>query len=285
MAVTVAEMLKASGMTDEQIAGLDAKIVTGFQTVLTTAEQAQLSASQLKEQAELANRAQTELYDKEIAPALDQWGNEKVMLESERSFYRAQNEAARSAGFIPNDAPTFQPGGNPNRNQNPNAPTYVPGANVVPGSPAFMTKAEGVRAVANATWVITEHMRLHGAPPPDDIETLASEAERQHLDFREHVKRKYNFEGRRKEIVEKKQNEEIDRRVAEQVKVKEQQLVEKFGSNPNVRMGAPSEFTNLRKGVDQKQVKDPLSMNKQERRDYTASLINRDMVENASQVN
>jgi hypothetical protein len=279
---TVAETLKASGLTDEQIAGLDARIIAGFDTVLTTAEQARQSAAQLKEQAETAQRAQAQQYDTKIAPALDQWGNEKTMLEAELQFYRTQNEQGRANGFIPKEAPGYNRNANPNPNPNPNPNGYVANTNVVPGSPSFMTKEEGLRAVANATWAVSEYQRLHGAPIPDDIETLSAEAEGRHMKFRDHVAQKYNFEAKRAEIVATRQNAEIEKQVNERFQKKERELVERLGNNPNVRMGAPSEFTNLRKGVDSKTVKDPLSMSKQERHQYTQSLINQDIAQNAS---
>ncbi len=280
MAPTVAEILKQTGMSDEDIAKLDQRYVAGFQTILTTAEQAQQSAAQLKEQAETADRAQREIYDQKIAPALDKWGNEKSVMEAELAYHRTLSEQAKANGFIPRESPGFV--AKPPVTPPGSGSTYVPNAGAVPGSPSFMTKEEGLRAVTNATWAITEHQRLHGQPIPDDIETLSAEAERRHLPFRQHVEEKYGFAGRRKEIVEKAQNEEIDRRVNEQVKEKERKLVEQFSSNPNVRQGAPSEFTNLKKGVEQKSVKDPLSMNKQERHQYTGSLIQNEIVQNAN---
>ena len=80
------EILKATGLTDEQINALDAKILSSFDTVLTTAQQE-------RDAAELASRAQRELYDTQIAPALDQWGNEKATLEATAAFYKTQAEA------------------------------------------------------------------------------------------------------------------------------------------------------------------------------------------------
>src|SRR2546430_9079168 len=95
---TVEEILRESGLTDEQIKALDAKVLTGVTTVLSTANQAQ-------EQAELARRAQAQQYDSEIAPALDNWANDKARIEAQLAFYKMQAEQAKAGGFLPADAP------------------------------------------------------------------------------------------------------------------------------------------------------------------------------------
>ncbi len=100
---SVRDILKQTGLTDEQITAMDAKTLSGFETVLTTAEQERNAA-------ELANRSQRELYDSQIAPALDAWGVEKAQKDAEIAFYKTQAEGARGAGFIPKDAPGYVPG-------------------------------------------------------------------------------------------------------------------------------------------------------------------------------
>ena len=49
---TVNEILKQSGLTDEQIAALDAKAITAFTGVLTTAEQERKTAGEAAAKAE-----------------------------------------------------------------------------------------------------------------------------------------------------------------------------------------------------------------------------------------
>src|SRR5882672_7807573 len=102
MAKTVAEILKETGLTDEQISALDPKATTAFTQVLST-------ATQTLEQAELAKRAQAQQYDETIAPALDSWGNEKARLDAEVAFYKTQLEGAKQGGFVPATIPTTPP--------------------------------------------------------------------------------------------------------------------------------------------------------------------------------
>lgn len=273
--LTVAEILKATGMSDAEITAIDARVLSGVTQVLTTAQQD-------REAAELAQRAQREMWDQKVAPALDAWGNEKVALESERNFYKTQAEGAKSAGFIAKDAPGYvAPTADPNAGRGGDG-RFVPNAGVVPGSPTFMTKQEGLSAVGNATWFISEHMRLIGGAPPDDLETLAVEAERNKLPFREYVAKKYNFEGKKAEISEKAQKEHDDRIITETIAARDKHWAERSGNNPAVREGAPSQFSTLKAGVDSKAIKDPLTMSKGERRAQTSQLIQKEIVENSA---
>lgn len=274
---TVAEILKASGMSDTEIAAIDARVLTSVTTVLTTAQQD-------REAAELAQRAQREMWDQKVAPALDAWGNEKVSLEAERNFYKTQAEGAKAAGFLPKDVPGYVAPANvdPNAGRG-NDGRYVAGSGAVPGSPTYMTKQEGMSAVANATWFVSEHMRLHGAPPPDDIETLAVEAERNHLPFRDYVSKKYSFQAKKDEIIANRQKERDDKLIAETNAARDKMWAEKVGNNPNVRTGTESQFTNLKAGVDSKALKDPLSMSKGERHAQTSQLIQKEIAENLQQ--
>src|SRR5882672_7895895 len=102
MAKTVAEILKETGLTDEQIAALDPKATTAFTQVLST-------ATQTLEQAELTRRATAEQWGNEISPALDAWGNDKARLDAEVAFYKTQLEGAKQGGFVPATIPTPLP--------------------------------------------------------------------------------------------------------------------------------------------------------------------------------
>lgn len=267
--MTVEEALRSSGFTDEEIKGLDARAIQGFTKILTTA------ASE-REAAELASRAQRELYDTQIAPALDQWGNEKATLEATAAFYKTQAEAAKGAGFIPKDAPGYvAPGARAADG------TFVAGANAVPGSPGF-TPAQGITAISNATWAFQEHARLFNQPAPDDFETLLNEATAQKLPFRDYVSRKYKFAEKKAEVsaAAAKAHDDAIRKETETAIRKE--YAEAGGNNPGVRVGQPSQFTKVRAAVTEGKRKDPLAMNAEERRANTRQMINQDIADNAA---
>ncbi len=273
------DILKQTGLTDQQIDALDANVLKGFDTVLTTADQHAAEATRAREAAELAQRAQRELYDTQIAPALDGWGSEKATLEATVEFYRKQNEGARSAGFIPKDAPGFTPpAADDKRDQNGR---FVPGPN---GSPQFLTADEGIKAVSNVTWVMSEYQRLHNAPLPDDFETLMRESIQNKLPFRDHVSRKYNFDGKRQEIAAARQKEHDDKIRAEATAAAEKSFAEKFGNNPNTNVGVPSQFDTIRRGLDAKTLADPLTMTKDQRHAATRGMIHKDIADNMAAV-
>jgi hypothetical protein len=257
--------------------------MTAATSVISTAAQLEAQAKIDRDAAELADRNQRALYSEKIAPALNEWGTDKANLEAERDFYRTQAQSAKTAGFIAKDAPGYKAPENNDPNRGGNG-QYVANSGGVPGSPAFMTRQEGLSAVNLATWAVTEHQRLHGAPLPDDVETLDREATAQRMPFRDYVSKKYGFDAKKQEIATKRENDKIELVVAERLKENDRKWAEKVGSNPNVAAGTPSQFTQLKAGVDSKQIKDPLMMNKQERHAQTSQLINREIADNAAAV-
>src|ERR1700722_14218535 len=106
--VTVEQVLRQTGFSDQEIQQLDQRALGAFTGVLT-------SAQQQREAAELAQQANRQFYDETIAPSLYSWELEKNQLENDRAklaaeaaFYREANAKARESGFIAPDSPTFQ---------------------------------------------------------------------------------------------------------------------------------------------------------------------------------
>lgn len=272
--MTIEEILKQSGLTDDQIKAIDARAMSGLTTVLTTATASEQAAATERQKAELAQRAQQDLYSKEIAPALDAWATEKANKEAEIAFYRTQAEQAKVNGFVPKEAPGYK---HPERNADG---TFVANANAVPGSPAFLTAKEAMAGISNATWAMQEHIRLYGQPMPDEFESLLNEATSQHLTFRDHVERKYKFAEKKNEIAQTRQKEHDDGIRKETAAAKDKEWAEKIGNNPNVRVATASDFATLNKASAAGQRKDPLLMSTEERRRHTQEMIRNDMAEN-----
>lgn len=280
MPKSVAEILKETGLNDEQIAALDAKAIQGFTAVLSTATAAEQAAATAREEAERAQRAQRDLYDGQIAPALDGWATEKANLEAQVAFYRTQNEQARAGGFVPKEAPGYTPpNADPNATRGPDG-RYVAGGNPVPGSPKYLTQEEALAAFASTSYVQNEYFRLYKEPFPDNILDVAREAGEQHLDIKAYADRKYKFPEKRSEITAARQKEHDDGIRAETAKAKDKEWAEKVGSNPNVRVAESSRFSNLTAGVKSGEVKDPLSMSREERHRATQGMIQKDIASN-----
>lgn len=272
---TVEEILRQTGMTEEQIKTLDQKVVTGFTQILS-------SADQLKEQAELAQRAQRQQYENEIAPALDSWANDKAKLEAEAAFYRAQAEAGKAGGFIPSDAPGFKP----QEQGRDGEGRYVAGQNTVPGSPQFMQEIRtGLsNGVSNIGWAMQEYSRLNeGKFLPDSFDDLAREADQVKLPFRDFVAKKYDFNAKRQAMETKERDTEINAKVEERYKERERELAEKFGNNPNMRVAEVSRFTTLDKAVKEGARPDPLSMSREQRHAATSRAIQTEVASNTIQ--
>jgi hypothetical protein len=276
---TVEEILRQSGLTDDQIKALDAKVLSGFTTVLSSATDAQQAAARDKEAAELAQRAQQELYANQITPALDSWAIESANLKAERDYYRTQNENARAGGFIPKEAPSYSPNPNPNPPQGPDG-RFVAGANPVPGSPSYMTFDQGITALTNATWAMNEYQRLFGTVMPEDVGVLLKESAERHMSFRDHVSTKFGFEKKRQEIAETKQKAHDEAVAKAAIAENDKKWAERVGSNPNLRAPEDSRFSAVRKATDAGTRPDPLTMSKEQRRNFTRTQIHKEIAEN-----
>jgi hypothetical protein len=217
---TVAEVLKQSGLSQEQIDALDAKVLTGVNnyvsTVYNAAEQKEKSASELAVKAEADRKAQ-EAAEAAAKTALDAaelqkrsvdefWNNtynpgiaaaevEKTRLAkiatdaaAETAWYKAQHASLKDLGFVPADAPVFTP---PAAVETPKTP----------GTPTFTDEQINQRigsGLSNSVWALQEYQKFTGQFLPDPIDQLAQEATQQKLPFRDYVARKYDFAGKQK---------------------------------------------------------------------------------------
>ena len=248
---TVQEVLKQSGLTDEQIAAFDAKAITAFTGVLTTAEQERKTAAEAAAKAaeerkaateasakaeeerkaaaaaleaqELRKRSNDQFYEESIVPALNSWGNEKTQKDAEVAFYKTQLEGAKAAGFIPAEAPGFHLAENTGTSATPTRDAqgrYVAGTqNGTPGSPTFTMEAIDQRlgnGISNIGWAMQQYQKLSGGEfLPDSFDKLSEEATNSRLPFRDYVARKYDFAGKQAEL-QRKAAEEHDTKVRQE---------------------------------------------------------------------
>ncbi len=328
---SVAEILKQTGLSDDQIAALDAKVVSGFSSVLTTAESerqdARAAAAQAEqdrkaasaaatqaeservaavtaqEAAEVAKRANAEFYDQSIAPALNNWGTEKSNLEAQVAYYKAQNEGARAAGFIPAEAPAYQPpaaipGNGQARDASGRYVANMPGS--VPGSPTFTM--EDVRnglgsTLGTLTDIQWKYQSLYGKPMPISPTELVRQAESVKLDPGVYAARNFKFAEKEAEMARSAAEEHdakiraeaaapFEAKLAEAAKEKEEAVkatdrkwAEKIGSNPDVRIAQPSRFADVARAVKANERPDPLTLNEGQRRQATSAAIRQEIAE------
>ncbi len=317
--MTVEEILKQSGFTDDQIKALDAKVVAGFGSVLTTAEQQRTTAEKerqeavaAREAAELAQRSNVDFYENKIAPSLTAWEEEKARIENDKArasaeaaYYRTQAEEAKKSGFIPTEAPSFDPAKftPPNPGVQPRDPQgrYVPNVpGSTPGSPTFDVNQVYQRA-GDAVGVLTdiqwEHQRLFGQPMPISPTELIRQADAVKLDPKTYASRTFNWDTRRQQMQaddEKKKAEKIsadavapyeqklkeaEERHKKELADRDRKWAEQGGSNPDVRMPQASRFADHMRAVKANEAPDPLTLNDQQRRALTATMIRKDITE------
>lgn len=325
--MTVQEILKQTGFTDEQIAALDARAITAFTGVMTTAELAQQAAVQAAakaeadrvaaqaalDNAELVKRSNTEFYETKVIPGLTGWEAEQTRLLTEKAnadalaaFYKAQNDSARTAGFVPADAPAFTPAAGAQPPRNP-AGQYVAGGNQgTPGSPSFQLDPNQIAgrigdvagSISDLQW---KYQQLYGQPLPIAPSQLIAEADQQKLSPTDYAARKFNFAARETELAaqrkaaddDKLRKEEAARVTAEfEAKIKTMQdeqtakdraRAEQVGNNPDVRQApGASKFAEITRAVKAGERPDPLSMTDAQRRAATRQQIHAEISENAA---
>ena len=271
---TVQEVLKATGISDEEIAKMDQKVLEGFTKVVQTAEQA-------REAAELAQRAQAEQWDTKIAPALDEWGNKEANLTAQVNYYKTLAEKAKEGGFLPASEPFTPPAA---ATRGPDG-KFVANANPVPGSPDIIKTARD--QVGSAIGVLADvqhrYRTLYGKEMPDMPTEFFREAETQHMHPRDYAAKKYGFQEREKQIREEEQKKHDDAIRKEVADSKDKEWAEKIGNNPNIRQAEVSKFSTLDKAVKSGERPDPLKLTREERHAATQKVIQRELASNAVQ--
>jgi hypothetical protein len=261
---TVAEVLKSTGLDDAAIAALDANAVKAFQGVLTTAEQE-------RQAGELAMRSAEQMFENDITPALNAWGQKEANLTAERDYYKTLAEKAKTGGFIPEAPPFTQP-----RNTQGEF-VAQPGKTGSPDMSQFEDRVVG--AIGNLADLQWQYRTLYGTEMPDAPTALGAEAGRNRMSMADWAAKKYNFEGKRAEQAAARQKEHDDAIRKEVTEAKDREYAERYaaGADPNNRRGLISNFPELKKAVSEGTRVDPIKMTREQRHQATASAIRTDI--------
>jgi hypothetical protein len=312
--MTVAEVLKQSGLTDEQIAAIDAKAMSAFGGVLTTADQAKKEAAEAavkaeadrkaaeeaaanakaaQDAADLQKRSVDEFWQNTYNPGVAAWEKERNDLAkkasdavAEAAFYKAQRESLKEQGIVLADAPTFTP---------PPAPVIDP--NKTPGTPTFSEDAflkrvdQGVYTIQDIGW---KYQQLYGTPIPISPSELISKADAIKLSPMEYAARTFKFaekEEEHRQAAARKHDQEVaakaiaEKEAAHKTEIeklqsefnaKEKLRAEQNGSNPDAKLPPGSaKFTELKRAVASGERPDPTKMTQQERRQLTLNNIHK----------
>ena len=272
---TVEEILKQTGLSADDIKGLDPKITSGLTQVLTVAGQESANALAAREAAEKAQRSVSEKWDKEINPALDAWGVEKANKDAEIAFYKTQLEGAKAGGFLAADAPITP--GTPAKGPDGK---FVANGNTVPGSPgvdAQKIREEIGSAFSFAADVQWKYQQLFGKQMPDSPTTLIKEAQEARMPAGQYAAKKYDFAGREAAVKAEDQKKHDDAIRAEVSAAKDKEWSEKTGSNPGVRRSEESRFSEIRAAEKAGKRPDPLMMTEAQRNRSTRDAIRSDI--------
>jgi hypothetical protein len=266
---SVQEILKESGFSDSEIASMDNRAITAFSGVLSTAER--------------ERQANVDFYENQIAPSLANWDEEKVRMDNERAriaaevaYYKAQNEAARASGFIPSDAPGYQP---PRDGQG----RYVANGGGTPGSPTFepaeivKRASDGLAMISDVDW---RHRQLFDKPLPISPSELIRQADARHISPMVYAEQVFNFKQREQELQQKQQEAHDNAIRKEATEQRDKFWAERRGSNPDVHQPMENpRMTEVARAVKSGTRSDPLQMNENERRQQTRQMIHAELAE------
>lgn len=241
--MTWRELLKAKGLTDEQIKAIETTAgpaIAEFDSLITTAETKNAEAARLVAEATEKTTKLNQWWNEDATKQINEAFSKATTAEAQAEFYRKQAESAKANGFIPADAPGYKP---PVAAADPANPgTFVPGANPVPGSPRYMTGPEVANAVSNTFYISNEHQRLFGEPLPGEaLQQLMQEAGEQRTTAMKLWESKYKVPEKRAEIsanAQKTHDDKIAKDTEDRVR---REYAEKYG-NPETRPMVTSRF-------------------------------------------
>src|SRR5208282_410696 len=234
--MTELEWLKQeSGLTDDELKAMETVAGAGkFKAMLVKMVASTEQSAADKNAAEQARIDLENRYNNEFIPEMRKVTQDSLRAQSEAAAAKAQLEAARQYGIVP-DAPTPVAAAEPVR---------------APGSPdpnsfdANKWAAAQSRAIITLNDLNAEHFKLFGSPLSNSQE-LVDEVQREHTlgrkDFtlRAAWERKHNVEAKRAEVRAVEQRKHDDEVGAAALKA----YKEKNGDNPHVRSGQPSRFS------------------------------------------
>jgi hypothetical protein len=212
---SLAEVLKQSGLSQEQIDALDAKFLSGVSTyvsgVYKTAEEKEQAAVAAAAKAEADRKAQEELttaakaaqdaaelnkrsvdefWNTTYNPGVAAWETERQKLAKEAAdaqaaaaYYKTQITGLKDLGFTPADIPNFTPPPAPVVEKTPGTPTF--------SEDAIMKRLDqGVHTIQDISW---KYQQLYGTPIPVSPSELVAKADAIKLSPMEYASRTFRF--------------------------------------------------------------------------------------------
>ena len=243
-----------SGLSDEEIKAFEgiagtAKLTTFLRKVVADKEAAEKAAATAK--GELTQF--TERYNNEFVPSMRNVTQESIATQGRIAALEAKLAKAKEYGIVIDEV---DPKADPEPKTTPRAPGS-PNPDAITRDDFGRFQNSQSAAVITLQELNAEHFELYGKPLSGTQELIA-EVNRQHLlgnrgfTLRNAWETKHNVGAKRQELAaaaQKKHDDEV-----RSAAIKEER--ERHGSNPNVRTGVPSRFSNY-KASDATNTKEP----------------------------
>jgi len=237
--MTELEWLKQeSGMTDEEMTAMEAVTGSGkFKAFLVKAVAANSQAASDKSAAEQARLDLESRYNNEFIPEMRKVTQDSLRAQAEAAAAKAQLEAARQYGIVPDQIGEVRAPGSPSAPVTPSVPMQ--------SGPDFNEWSQRQsRAILTLNDLNAEHFKLFGSPLSNS-QALVEKVEReQTLGRKDYTLNKAwedlnNVPAKRAEMAAAERQKHDDTIRAEERK----KIHEAGGQNPNVRSGQPSRFS------------------------------------------
>jgi hypothetical protein len=273
---TVHQILRQSGFSDAEISSLDARASAAFTNILSTAERERQDAVTAREAAERQNLANRDWWESTVTPGLETWDAEKTRLasamtnaEAEVAYYKTLIEKAKGEGFVPRDAPSFEPGGHYTAGQT-GSPTFVDPNTLIARA------GDGFNTIADINW---KYQSLYGSPLPIPPSKLIAQADGMKLSPMEYAARTFKFAEKEAVIAEQKQKERDDQIRAAAAAERDKVWAERYSNGGPVGTARQSAMSEVSRATREGTRPDPLLQNDFQRRQTTRQQIHERIAE------
>lgn len=236
--MTELEWLKQeSGMTDEEMSAIEAVAGAGkFKSFLVKAVAANQQASSDKSAAEQARLDLESRYNNEFIPEMRKVTQDSLRAQAEAAAAKAQLEAARQYGIVPDQIGEVRAPGSPS--------PVTPSAPMQSGPDFAEWSQRQSRAILTLSDLNAKNFELFGKPLANS-QSLVEKVEREQTLGRKDYTLQHAWEevnnvpAKRAELAAAERQKHDDTIRAEERK----KIHEAGGQNPNVRSGQPSRFS------------------------------------------
>lgn len=250
MATELKAFLVENGFTAEEVAAMPEKQQKAFAVALGRFDEGSSALAKSAKELETARAERDEaekFWNEKVTPALSNVDKRVATAESEKARYAAYLKTLKDQGYdVPDDlvaVPVRKDGNEPVRD--PDTGKYV--------TPEQMGKE--FRSVAptmvSLVSLSNEYQDLFGAPYVNGDADF-EEAQKARKPFRDFVREKYDFNGKRTAREAKKQEDLINQKADEKFKAREAELVARYGENADLRSPVASKFAKIEKIAERK---------------------------------